>query len=90
MVEMSQRGDSGIRNQSKSCRKEIQETTSCRVNQVLNRLAIELRRMMPTANAADGATPNTVLKDTQGRKGRLSFLPTISIEREKEQLKSPC
>ena len=90
LVEISQRGDSGIKNQSKSWRNEMQETVSWRVNQVSNRLATELRMIIPTAKEADGATPRTVLKETQGRKGTASFLPTISMEREKEQLKSPC
>ena len=79
-----------MRNHSRSCRKERQETASWRVNQVVKSVAMELRMMMPTAKAAEGATPRTVLKETQGRKGTVSFLPTISMEREKEQLKSPC
>ena len=77
-------------NQRKSCRKEIQDTVSWRANQVWKRLAAELRMMIPTAKAAEGAIPSTVLRDTQGRKGTDCFFPTISIEREKAQLNRPC
>ena len=57
----------------KTWRKEAQDTASWRVHQVENREARELRRMRPTAKAAELETPSTVLMETQGRHFSLVF-----------------
>ena len=51
----------------KTWRKEAQATASWRVHQEGKREARELRRISPTAKAAELETPRMVLMETQGR-----------------------
>lgn len=51
----------------KTWRNDAQETASCRVHQELKREARELRRIRPTAKAAELDIPSRVLMETQGR-----------------------
>ena len=74
----------------KTWRKEAQATASWRVHQEGKREARELRRIRPTAKAAELETPRMVLMETQGRQPSLVLWSTSSMVRPKARLKRPC
>ena len=74
----------------KTWRKEAQDTASWRVHQEGKREARELRRMRPTAKAAELETPRMVLMETQGRQPSLVLWSTSSMVRAKARLNRPC
>ena len=74
----------------KTWRKEAQATASWRLHQEGKREARELRRIRPTAKAAELETPRRVVMETQGRQASLVLWSTSSMVSPKARLNRPC